>query len=99
MNVFIKTSLYVVRCILNNVPTEIEVNLTPTLERKLIASPLIRYNKTDYICKRLHVDRLILQVNKPKTVVILPVQDYFVRCSVDPRQDKSIMPKLVFRII
>lgn len=98
MKVYIKTSAYVVNQIVKSMPTEIEFRLTDRLKKKLIQSPLVRYNQIDYICRRKHIDNLILQVNKPRMVLILPVEDYFVRCVVDPRVEKFCSPTIVFKV-
>lgn len=98
MNVYIKTSSYIVKKIMTYKPREIEFRLSKRLEKQLIKPPLLRYNQIDYICSRHHIDNLVLQVNKPRIVMVLPVYDYFVRCSVDPRLVHFGTPKIVFRI-
>lgn len=99
MNVFVKTDLARIRSIVKRVPEEVEVNLTPTLEKKLIKSQLIRYNQTDYICRRIKVDNLVLQSVHTRTTLIMQVSDYWVRCERDPRYCSWPKPRLVFKIL
>ena len=87
-----------IRSIVKEMPTEVEVKLTNTLRKKLIKSPLVRYNQTDYICKRVKVENLVLQHVHSHTTLILYVSDYWIRCERDPRYTTWPTPRVVFKV-
>lgn len=98
MKVYVKTSLYNIHCLLASGSDEIEVNLTPTLKKKLILSPLTRYNQIDYVFQRARVSELVMQVIASKQNFVFKVKDYWVRSATDPRTDARAMVKLVFKV-
>lgn len=87
-----------IQCIVKEMPQEVEVNLTDTLKKKLVKSPLVRYNKNDYICKRVNVENLALQACHNRTTLIVPVVDYWIRCTRDPRYCVWPKAKVVFKL-
>lgn len=74
-----------IHSLIKSKPTEIEIKASPRLYKRLAKPPIVRYRDNDYICRRVHIDKLLIKSATGSLHIEVPVNDYWLRAWRDFR--------------